>query len=144
MRTPLLMVVFGLALAAGGTTAVAAAAPVPAAPGVVHVVSEPIVVGTDGNGQTTTLSVGEELAVALPDNPSSGYVWQIGEVDRGVLSQEGDPVFRPNSPVPGAPGTSVWTFTAARSGSTTLSLVSVRPWDQGNPAQRFSMTVTVR
>ncbi|MFF4027717.1 protease inhibitor I42 family protein [Nocardia elegans] len=144
MRTPLLMVVFGLALTAGGANAVVGADPIPAVPGAVQAVSEPIIVGTDGDGGTTTLDVGQELAVALPDNPTTGYVWQIGEVDRGVLAQEGDPVFRPGSSMPGAPGTSVWTFTAAHAGSTRLSLVSVRPWDQANPGQRFSMTVTVR
>ncbi|MEV5652316.1 protease inhibitor I42 family protein [Nocardia sp. NPDC052254] len=144
MRTPLLMVVFGLAVAAGGAGAVAGAETIPAVPGVMHAVSEPIIVGTDGDGQNADLSVGQELAVALPDNPGTGYVWQIAELDRGVLAQEGDPVFRPGSVMPGAPGTSVWTFTATRAGSTKLSLVSVRPWDQANPGQRFSMTATVK
>ncbi|NKY54134.1 protease inhibitor I42 family protein [Nocardia vermiculata] len=142
MRTPLLMVVLGLALA-GGANAVAVADPVPAPPAV-HAVSEPVIVGTDGNGGTTNLSVGEELAVALPDTPSTGYVWEIGQIDRGVLAQEGDPVFRPGTMMPGSPGTSVWTFTAAKAGSTHLELVSVRPWDRANPAQRFSMTVAVK
>lgn len=143
MRTPLLMVGFGLALAAGGN-AVAGATPVPATPPAVHAASEPIVVGTDGNNRTTTMSVGEELAVALPDNPSTGYVWELAEIDRGLLNQEGGPIFRGPSAVPGTPGTSVWTFTAAKSGNSRLSLVSVRPWDRANPAQRFTMTVNVR
>ncbi|MBO0853240.1 MAG: protease inhibitor I42 family protein [Nocardia sp.] len=144
MRTPLLMVVFGLALSAGGAGAVAGAQPAPSAPPAIRTVSAPVIVGTDANGQTTRLSVGQGLAVALPDNPTTGYVWQIGAFDRNVLRQEGNPEYRGATPVPGSVGNSVWTFTAARPGTTRLDLVSVRPVDQGHPAQRFSMTVTVK
>ncbi|RDI44474.1 protease inhibitor I42 family protein [Nocardia mexicana] len=143
MRTPLLMVVFGLALAAGGPSAVAVAAPAPALPNLVVPVAEPMVVGTDANGTAVTLSSGNELVVALPDNPSTGYRWQVGETDENVLHQEGEPQFRPN---PGdllgtGPGTSVWAFTAANPGTVRLSMVSVRPGSA--PAQEFTLNVTV-
>lgn len=137
MRTPLRMVVFGLALAAGGANAVAAADATPVA----VPVSEPIIVGTDGNGQDQSLSVGQELAVALPDTPSTGYVWQLGNLDQGVLHQEGSPQFRSTNPLPGSPGTSVWTFTGASRGHTTLTLISVRPGSA--PAQTFTENITV-
>jgi len=130
------MVVVGLALAAGGVNVAAQAAPV-ATP-----VGEPLIVGTDGNGQPQTLAVGQELAVALPDTPSTGYVWQLGPINQGVLHQEGAPQFRGENPMPGAAGTSVWTFTAAGRGTTTLTLVSVRPGSA--PAQTFTEKITVR
>ncbi|GAB2686684.1 protease inhibitor I42 family protein [Nocardia thraciensis] len=143
MRTPFLMVVFGLALAAGGPSAVAVAAPAPALPNLVVPVAEPMVVGTDANGTAVTLSAGNELVVALPDNPSTGYRWQVAETDENVLHQEGEPQFRPN---PGdllgtGPGTSVWAFTAANPGTVRLSMVSVRPG--AAPAQEFTLNVTV-
>ncbi len=131
------MVVLGLALAAGGANAVAVADAIPTA----SPVDEPVIVGTDGNGQSRTLSVGQELAVALPDNPSSGYVWQLSPIDQGVLHQEGTPQFRSNNPMPGAAGTSVWTFTAAGRGHTTLRLISVRAGSA--PAQTFTENITV-
>ncbi|WP_216902642.1 protease inhibitor I42 family protein [Nocardia alni] len=133
------MVVFGLALVAGGANVVAvdaAAAPV-AAP-----VDEPVIVGTDANGQSRSLSVGQELAVALPDAPSTGYVWRISALNRGVLHQEGDPQFRSENPLPGSAGTSVWTFTAAAPGRTTLTLASVRAGVA--PARTFSEDITVK
>ncbi|MQY17718.1 protease inhibitor I42 family protein [Nocardia macrotermitis] len=137
MRTSLRMVVLGLALAAGGANVVAVADAIPTA----SPVDEPVIVGTDGNGQSRSLSVGQELAVALPDNPSSGYVWKLSPIDRGVLRQEGAPQFRTTNPIPGAAGTSVWTFTAAGHGHTTVRLVSVRPGSA--PAQTFTENITV-
>lgn len=131
------MIVLGLALAAGGANAVAVADAMPSA----LPVDEPVIVGTDGNGQAQTLSVGQELAIALPDNPSSGYVWKLGPLDQGVLHLEGAPQFRSTNPMPGSAGTSVWTFTGAGRGQTTVSLVSVRAGSA--PAQTFTEKITV-
>jgi inhibitor of cysteine peptidase len=138
------MVVFGLAVAAGAAMTGEAAADAVAAPVVATPVSAPVIVGTDGNGQTQTLTVGQELAVALPDNPVSGYIWQLRDVDQHVLHQEGDPQFRANGGGLGAPGTMVWTFTAAAPGSTRVTLASVRPGQPGAPFQQFTLTVQVR
>ncbi|MBF6175895.1 protease inhibitor I42 family protein [Nocardia blacklockiae] len=137
------MVVFGLALAAGGPSVIAAADPVPgvtAAP-----IAEPMVLGADADGQAITLSSGQELVVALPDNPSTGYHWQVAEGDQAVLRPEGEPQFRgnPGDLLPGGAGNSVWTFTAGDAGATHLTLVSVRAGDPA-PAQQFSLNVTVR
>ncbi|NQE87276.1 protease inhibitor I42 family protein [Nocardia terpenica] len=144
MRTPLLMVAFGVALAAGGTNAVAWADPA-AGPAVATPISEPMIVGTDADGQTVTLTVGQELAIALPDNPSTGYRWQLADFDQGVMHQEGDPQFRPTNIMPGSPGTSVWTFTASAPGNTRLDLVSLPPaWQPGTPPpQHFSVNASV-
>ncbi len=133
------MVVFGLALVAGGVNV--AAVDASAAPIAVPV-DEPVIVGTDANGRSQSLAVGQELAVALPDTPSTGYVWRISALNRGVLHQEGAPQFRSENPVPGSAGMSVWTFTAATPGRTTLTLVSVRPG--AAPAQTFSENITVK
>ncbi|RDI59630.1 protease inhibitor I42 family protein [Nocardia pseudobrasiliensis] len=146
MRTPLLMIAFGAALAAGATTA-AATGPVPtlAAP-----IADPVVVvGVDGNGQAQALTVGQELAVALPESPSTGYAWQLREADQNVLRQEGEPQFKPDAAfTPGGPGTTVWTFTAATAGTTKLTLATAptQPWAQATPQppQQFTLTVTVR
>ncbi|MBB5917577.1 inhibitor of cysteine peptidase [Nocardia transvalensis] len=137
------MVGLGLALAAGGPSVVAAADPAPGVNFVVPV-AEPMVVGTDANGQSMTLSAGQELVVALPDDPSTGYSWQVGQVDAAVLHQEGDPQFRgqPGQLLPGGPGTSVWAFTAGDPGTTHLSMVSVKPG--AAPAQEFTLDITVR
>lgn len=145
MRTPLLMVVFGLAVAAGGGGAVAVAGAAP----VIHAapISEPVVLGSDDDGHAVNLTVGQELAIALPDNPSTGYRWQLGDLDQNVLRLDGDPQSRANPAggfVPGGPDQTVWTFAAEAPGTTTLTLVSARPWEPGATGPHYSLTVTVK
>ncbi|WP_019925023.1 protease inhibitor I42 family protein [Nocardia sp. BMG111209] len=140
------MVVFGLAVAAGGAGAVAVADAAP----VIHAapIAEPLMVGSDDDGHAVTMTVGQELAVALPDNPSTGYRWQLGDLDQNVLRVDGDPQTRANPAggfVPGGPDQAVWTFAAESPGTTTLTLVSARPWEQSAPSgPRYSLTVTVK
>jgi inhibitor of cysteine peptidase len=103
-----------------------------------------VIVGPDGNGRTQTLSVRQGLAVALPDNPVSGYVWQLRDVDQHVLHQEGDPQLRSGNSGTLPSGTTVWTFTAIAPGTTHVTLVSVRPGQSEAPFQQFTLTVEVR
>lgn len=73
--------------------------------------------------QNTTLAVGNTLIVKLGSNYSTPYRWKpdtkIG--DPAVVKQTGHEFVQPTSDVLGAPGTEVWTFTALKPGTTTIS-----------------------
>lgn len=147
MRTPLLMIVFGLALTGGANAATMTAAQALAPVTVSPIAAEPLFTGIEQNGQTVTLSMGQELAVALPDNPTSGFQWRLGDLDQGVLVLDGDPQVRaaPGASGPVGPDTSVWTFATIGPGATTVTLSSVHPWDPaGAPDQQFTLNVVVR
>ncbi|MFC9435696.1 protease inhibitor I42 family protein [Nocardia sp. NPDC057030] len=147
MRKSLLVLLLGLAVVGCGkndstdsgasATAAPTSAPGPAA----------VTVTEADNGQERTLAVGQSLVVTLPANPSTGYLWQITELDANLLQAQGDPGFKPDPNVPVAPGSgggSVWTFVGKAAGSTKLSMDYLRPWEQGiEPAQKFSMTIKV-
>lgn len=52
------------------------------------------VVATEANeGATVTLKQGQALAVVLESNPSTGYQWDVAQVEPPVLRPLGDPVF---------------------------------------------------
>lgn len=147
MRKPLLMVVFGVALAGGTNAAVMPIAEALAPVAVSPIAAEPFFAGIEQNGQTVTLTTGQELAVALPDNPTSGFAWRLGDLDQGVLILDGDPQVRaaPGASGPVGPDTSVWTFAAVGPGVTTVTLLSVHPWDPaGVPDQQYTLNVVVR
>jgi inhibitor of cysteine peptidase len=73
--------------------------------------------------QNVTLAVGNTLKVQLASNYSTPYRWaphtKIG--DSGIVQQTGHEFVQPASEALGAPGTEVWTFTALKTGATTIS-----------------------
>lgn len=99
------------------------------------------------NGKTITLEAGQVLVIRLQSNPTTGYVWELGEVDAGVLKQVSE-VFTPPPQATdqaGAGGVDEWRFQAVGTGTTTLVLNYRRPWEQGvTPAKTFTLTVTVK
>ncbi|WP_433657297.1 protease inhibitor I42 family protein [Nocardia sp. CA-128927] len=106
-----------------------------------------VTAGEGDNGQERRIAVGQSLVVTLPANPSTGYMWQITQLDANLLQAQGDPGFKPDPNVPVAPGSgggSVWTFVGKAAGITTLSMEYLRPWEQGvEPAQTYSLTIKV-
>jgi inhibitor of cysteine peptidase len=97
--------------------------------------------------QSITLAVGNTLKVKLGSNYSTPYRWtadaKIG--DPTIVKQTGHEYRRPNSDAMGAPGTEVWTFTALKSGTTTIS-TSYASFVGSNitPTCMFTATVTVQ
>ncbi|MCM6776486.1 protease inhibitor I42 family protein [Nocardia sp. CDC159] len=151
MRAPLLVIaLLGLTLAACGNdggsdhsehgSTTTGAATTTAAPA-------PRNLDATANGQRVAMRVGEEVTVSLAANPTTGYQWQLRELDQALVKQKDDPDFRPD-PNPnnavGVGGTSIWTFTAVAPGATKLVLGYLRPWEQGvEPSQTFTVTFDV-
>jgi len=108
-----------------------------------------IMLTENDNGQQVELSQGQELIISLESNPSTGYGWQVAEIDETILKPVGEPDYFPagqtGQPVVGAGGKEVLRFSAEAPGTTELSLVYVRPWETGGePAKTFSVEVVVR
>ena len=55
---------------------------------------ETVAVGAAVNGSQVELASGQELEVTLESNPTTGYSWEVVEVDKAVLIQVGDAEFR--------------------------------------------------
>lgn len=97
--------------------------------------------------QDATLSVGNTLLVELGSNYTTPYRWtpdtKVG--DASVLKQLSHAFEQPASDALGAPGTEVWTFTALRPGTTTVSTSYTSFVDKdAKPACTYTLTVTVR
>lgn len=97
------------------------------------------------NGKTVQMKVGQDLRVALASNPSTGYGWEIVEVDAQVLVQQGEPTFRDGNAegMVGASGTETFQFKAQRTGTTTLELVYQQSFNPGQDTRTFQVTVHV-
>lgn len=107
-----------------------------------------VVLGAAENGSQVELTSGQVLEVMLASNPTTGYSWEVSEVDEAVLTQIGEVEFQQapaeGEPVVGAGGTETFRFAAAN-GETSLTLVYHRPWEKDvEPLETFTVQVVVR
>ncbi len=110
--------------------------------------SDAVTLGAEDDGSEVELAAGQVLEVTLESNPTTGYSWQVSEVDRAVLAQVGEAEFQ-EAPIEGeqmvgAGGVETLRFTAGP-GETTLTLEYRRPWEKDvDPLETFTVQVMVR
>src|SRR5271154_3507045 len=92
-----------------------------------------IFISSDDNGHEFTLDRGDALVISLPATSGTGYTWQAYPVARGFVKQIGDPAFERDSTMPGASGHQVFHFGVEGSGSGTLEMRYLRPWEKDKP-----------
>ncbi|MFF2552099.1 protease inhibitor I42 family protein [Nocardia sp. NPDC058058] len=147
VRVSLAVVLLGLALAGCGgndnpnevrpTTTSSVAQPAPG----------PVTAGKEQDGKEIPLALGQGLTVRLAGNPTTGFLWQLTELEQNIVRQDGGMEYEqdpsPNGMV-GVGGTSIFKFTAQAPGATQLVLEYRRPWEQGiDPAERFTLNLKV-
>jgi inhibitor of cysteine peptidase len=102
--------------------------------------------GTD-NGKQITVKSGDVVTLTLVSNPTTGYSWQVMDIDNAVLVQDGEPEYKQSSGsegLVGAGGTETFHFKAVGSGETTLNLGYMRPWESVPPTETFTVQVAVQ
>ncbi|GLB84040.1 protease inhibitor I42 family protein [Mycobacterium kiyosense] len=93
-----------------------------------------------------TLAVGDTLKLSLGANHSTPYRWTADPkiADGTILRQASHEYFHGDTGRVGSPGTEVWTFTALRSGKTTI-VASYGPIvGDAAPSCTFTANVTVQ
>lgn len=101
--------------------------------------------GEESDGRLAELGEDQVLVISLEANPSTGYLWEVAEINEGVLRQVGKARFEQTAPVLGAPAKQILRFKPVGAGQSTLKLVYRRPWEKGlQPAKVFSIQVLGR
>ena len=96
-------------------------------------------------GQTIDMNIRESFSVELGGNPSTGYTWEVADMDTAVLIQVGETEFDSESDLVGASGILILRFEAIGSGETPLNLVYHRPWEEDVPPEEtFEVSVVVK
>jgi inhibitor of cysteine peptidase len=98
------------------------------------------------DGKRIELNSGARLVITLEGNPTTGYTWEVMDLDASLFRQVGEIEFKSSNPgALGAGGTQTLTLEALKPGSATLTLVYHRPWETDvPPLHTFSITVTVK
>jgi inhibitor of cysteine peptidase len=90
---------------------------------------------------TIQVAVGEQFAVELAGNPSTGYTWQV-RVDGRLLELLGQE-FEPSGDGVGAGGVEVFRLRALAAGETEIACAYQRPWDtESRDTRRFRVAVS--
>lgn len=93
------------------------------------------------DGSSIEAAAGEPFEIALPENPTTGYLWHVAE--RGALEDAAAPAFESGGSAVGAGGTRTFRLTAPQPGRSTVALTLQRPGG-GPPVQARRITVTAR
>lgn len=96
------------------------------------------------DGRTVETTVGQEVAIGLPENPTAGFRWRLVR-DGGPVCALRDEVFDPGREAPGQPGVHRWRFKVVAPGVATIELAYRRAWESAPGAARtFTLRVTVK
>ncbi len=90
------------------------------------------------------LAVGQTLEIALLENPTTGFRWELKASAEPICVPRGNTFDRPSAGI-GKSGTRRWRFEAIRAGVGRIELVYRRAWEQDKPpAQTFQLAVRVK
>jgi inhibitor of cysteine peptidase len=92
-------------------------------------------------GTRQPVHVGDQVSVALDENPTTGYRWQA-EFDDSVLRAVDD-TFEAATGASGAGGTRRFTFDAVGAGTTELRLRKCRSWKPDEVVEEFAVSLDV-
>lgn len=102
-----------------------------------------IQIGSADNGGERSLRVGEQFEVALPENPTTGYRWELHTPVSPALELVGDSFAPPTSGLIGAGGLHSWRFEALKEGLAVLTIDNRRSWEPA-PVGTFKVTIDVK
>jgi len=95
-------------------------------------------------GTTVHLKQGTNVNIALEGNPTTGYTWEVAPGGNGVLEQQGEPAFKPDSSAVGSGGMVTLQFKASQAGTINLKLIYHRTFEPNvAPLHTFEVTIVV-
>lgn len=104
-----------------------------------------VFISQDDNGREFALDRGDALEISLPATSGTGYTWQAEPIAGGFARQVGEPAFTLDNAMPGASGHQIFHFGIETTGTGTLELHYLRPWEKGaKPAKVFKIMLIVR
>ncbi len=97
------------------------------------------------NGSTVNLSVDDPFEIQLVTNSSTGYKWQVAQLNNTVIKQIGKPVYeiKEGSAI-GASGLVTFKFQTVANGQADLRLEYVRGFEENEtPSKTFEIKIVV-
>jgi inhibitor of cysteine peptidase len=102
-----------------------------------------LVVTQEGNGKTIDLSVGQVFLIQLDENPTTGYRWDVCEIDPDLIERTEDQYSQNLGSETGGGGVRIFKFTAKKTGQSQIQLKHWRSWE-GHKSTIGCFTIQLR
>ena len=103
-----------------------------------------MIIGETERGNSFNILQGSIVSIRLEENPTTGYEWEISEIDSRVVELQDSEYIGASGNFLGAGGVRIFTFEAKSLGITPISLKLLREWEQEEAAiENFEVTVRV-
>ncbi|MCL6260963.1 protease inhibitor I42 family protein [Aquiflexum sp. TKW24L] len=96
------------------------------------------------HGQTVTLNKGDYLNITLLQNPSTGFSWEISEIDDTLLKVTEDSNSIQLMDKIGGPVQRVLQLHALNVGTSCLEIIYKRPWEMDPPEKKIFLEMVVQ
>lgn len=99
------------------------------------------------SGKTKTYKVGQHFVLTLPENPTTGYVWNVQTEPsyQTAISKVSDRFIVPKTRMVGSGGTHVFVFNAISPGIAQIKGYHARPWEQNaSPEAAVEYNIIIR
>jgi inhibitor of cysteine peptidase len=96
------------------------------------------------SGKSIQVSQGDQVAIRLGENPTTGYGWAVDQINPDVMKPVGSDYEPASDSGIGGGGERIFTFTAVKVGSSPIQLKLWRKWEGDKSIrQRFQVTIEV-
>ncbi len=106
--------------------------------------SEAVKLSENDFGKTVEINVGDELEIAVPGNPTTGYVWEVSSHDSDILRLINS-IFYADDKAIGAGGMEIIKFHAIAEGKSKVKLIFHRSFEHNiPPLKTFEATIRIK
>lgn len=105
--------------------------------GIARILREP------DSGAVVEMAPGQQVLVQIEGNPTTGFTWEVAEIDGQVIAPVGDPQFESESDADGSGGTYTFHFEAVGPGEAEVVMVYRQSWTDTAPSRTFTFRVVV-
>jgi inhibitor of cysteine peptidase len=102
-----------------------------------------VILSAADQGKLITVAPSSHVQLRLPENPSTGYSWELEPLQGDALALQAETYQPPTTLAPGAGGVRVFDFLARSAGNVLLLLRLRRPWEPASAAETFEVKVQV-
>jgi inhibitor of cysteine peptidase len=96
------------------------------------------------NGKSFSASLGNTIVIKIPENPTTGFRWELEEFDNSALEMQASDFSSKSTILTGSGGEKSFTIKTKQIGQTSISLKLWRDWEgDSSVIERYEVNIEV-